>query len=472
MLARHGTFALLATVIACTAHHRDRPVSPVQSDGIIGRYDVAFDGKANLQIEAWFDRVDERLAVEAGAETFVEDVEVRSGDRWWPVARSGRFFSVPACHEGRCQLRYRFRLRDAARAIDEIESATEEGDALEAPPSTWLLAPVEASANARLRFHVTTPPDTTFRTGVFRSESAPNTWDIAFGDLWTSSYSVFGPLRVRALDERVELAIAPGTLAVSDEAIATWATNSIHAITDYFGRFPMPSALVIVVPSRGRWMGMGKTLSGGGGAIFVRVGERATAQALAKDWVLVHEMIHLALPSVPRGQEWAEEGLATYVEPFVRSRAGLTRPEDAWSGLVSGLPHGLPKEGDRGLDGTPTWGRTYWGGALFYLLADLEIRKRTKNAKGLADALRGVLARGNNTQRWSLEEVFRTGDASIGVPVLSELHRAMGASPHPVDLAELWAQLGVVSSKGSVTLDDRAPLAAVRRAIERRALGE
>jgi len=34
-------------------------------------------------------------------------------------------------------------------------------------------------------------------------------------------------------------------------------------------------------------------------------------------------------------------------------------------------------------------GPHYWGGALFCLQADLEVRKRTGNAKGLQDALRG-----------------------------------------------------------------------------------
>jgi hypothetical protein len=65
-----------------------------------------------------------------------------------------------------------------------------------------------------------------------------------------------------------------------------------------------------------------------------------------------------------------------------------------WRDLIEGLPHGLPRAGDRGLDFTPTWGRTYWGGAMYCLLADVEIRKRTGNRHGLQDALRGVLAGG------------------------------------------------------------------------------
>ena len=58
------------------------------------------------------------------------------------------------------------------------------------------------------------------------------------------------------------------------------------------------------------------------------------------------------------------------------------------------MPKGLPAAGDRGLDYTPTWGRTYWGGALFCLLADIDIRKRTSNRFGLQDALRAIVAAG------------------------------------------------------------------------------
>ena len=133
---------------------------------------------------------------------------------------------------------------------------------------------------------------------------------------------------------------------------------------------------------------------------------------------------------------------------------------------MSGLPNGLPRAGDRGLDRTPTWGRTYWGGALFYFLADLEIRKRTSNKLGLEHALGGILAAGgNNARRWSLEDAFAAGDRATGVPVLRELHAAMGTSPHPVELDALWRQLGIVSERGAVRFDDSAPLAAIRRAI-------
>lgn len=131
-----------------------------------------------------------------------------------------------------------------------------------------------------------------------------------------------------------------------------------------------------------------------------------TAAELASDWVLVvDEMIHLGFPSLERRHRWMEEGLATYLEPILRARGGLVPADELWNNFARMMPNGTPQKGDRGLDGTPTWGRIYWGGALFCFVADLEIRKATTNKKSLDDALRGILAAGgHNGVRWTPSE--------------------------------------------------------------------
>ena len=162
---------------------------------------------------------------------------------------------------------------------------------------------------------------------------------------------------------------------------------------------------------------------------------------------MTHEMVHLAFPSVAEQHHWIEEGLATYVEPVARVRAGeLTAPR-IWGDMLDGMPQGLPQAGDRGLDHTATWGRTYWGGALFCLLADIEIRERTNNRKGLEDALRGILDAGGSIEtEGELTQILDTADAAIGVSVMHPLYDRMKATPVPVDLANLWRQLGVKST--------------------------
>ena len=182
---------------------------------------------------------------------------------------------------------------------------------------------------------------------------------------------------------------------------------------------------------------------------------------------MTHEMVHLAFPSVPEKHHWIEEGIATYVEPIARVQAGILQPSKMWSDVVRDLPQGLPARGDQGLDVTHTWGRTYWGGALFCLMADVQIHQRTHNQKGLEDALRGILAAGGNvTEDWPLERALKAGDQATGTTVLEDLYRQMKDKPVSVDLASMWRELGIQRfQNGEVSFHDDAPLASVHKSI-------
>ncbi|MEI9898526.1 MAG: hypothetical protein WDN28_32895 [Chthoniobacter sp.] len=221
-----------------------------------------------------------------------------------------------------------------------------------------------------------------------------------------------------------------------------------------------------LTPGTGHTPEGGETFGWEGALIKISLGRDATAADLSDDWVLVHEMVHLALPNVPESHHWLEEGLATYVEPIARARAGQLTPARIWNEMVENFPQGEPEKGDRGLDRTPTWGRTYYGGALFCLRADIEIRRRTGNRRGLEHALRGILAAGGSIETsWSIDRIIAVGDAATGVPVLRELYDEMKDKPVRIDLPALWQQLGVRHQGHTVTFDDTAPLATVRKAI-------
>ena len=251
------------------------------------------------------------------------------------------------------------------------------------------------------------------------------------------------------------------------QLLLDWVTASARAVALYYGQYPVPRADLRISACPGRGVRSGRASGWREPRIVISAGVDNAVRDFAEDWMLTHEMIHLAFPSVADRHHWIEEGISVYVEPIARARAGLISAEDAWKDLVEGVPQGLPAPGDRGLDFTPTWGRTYWGGALFCLLADVEIRKRTKNARGLEDALRAILrAGGTITNEWSLQRAFEVGDHATGVTVLRELYEKLGAAPYAPDLAALWAELGIERRGGRVVFNDRAPLASVRDAID------
>jgi len=173
-------------------------------------------------------------------------------------------------------------------------------------------------------------------------------------------------------------------------------------------------------------------------------------------------MVHLAVPRVPRTQSWLHEGIATYVEMLARAQAGLIDASSVWRSWTRQMPLGQPRQNDRGLDHTPTWGRVYWGGAMFCLLADVRMRQRGSVARGLRQALQGVLAAGGDYRvAWPVERILATADAAVGLTTLSALYRELKDAPIATDLSALWRELGVDGEH----LRDDAPLAAVRRAI-------
>jgi hypothetical protein len=271
---------------------------------------------------------------------------------------------------------------------------------------------------------------------------------------------------VAAGSSKIDASLTGDALKVSDLQLKPWVQKAADAIVAYYGRFSVPHLTLQIRSFEGRGVRGGQTFSRYGGLIRIAVGTETTPEDLASDWMLTHEMVHLTFPNMQDEHHWIEEGIATYVEPIARIQAGQFSALRMWFELVRDMPKGLPQSGDEGLDRTHTWGRTYWGGALFCFLADVEIRKQTQNKKGLQDALRGILnAGGDMRYDWPIEKALQSGDRAAGVEVLTKLYEQMRDRPMPVDLDSLWKQLGIRVQNGTAQFNDDAPLARIREAI-------
>jgi hypothetical protein len=269
---------------------------------------------------------------------------------------------------------------------------------------------------------------------------------------------------------RIEVSLDDALPRLSQAQLKHWIQNAADAVVAYYGRFPVPRATLRIRAFDGSGVRGGQTFPMHGGFIRIAVGRETTPDDLDSDWMLTHEMVHLTFPSMSDEHHWIEEGIATYVEPIARVQAKQFDAPRMWLEVVRDLPKGLPQDGDQGLDHTHTWGRTYWGGALFCFLADLEIRKQTHNQKGLQDALRGILNSGGDMREdWELTKALEIGDRSIGVDVLLPLYRRMkdksDDKSDSMKLDSIWSQLGISSENGTVKFIDDAPLAAIRKSI-------
>ena len=146
----------------------------------------------------------------------------------------------------------------------------------------------------------------------------------------------------------IHVAFAPGDITLPKEKLLGWIRMSARAVTTYYGRFPVTSLRLLLVPVDGGRIRGGTTWGYRGAAIRIPLGRDSTEDVLQRDWVMVHEMVHTALPDMPDRYAWLSEGLAVYVEPVARVQAGDLPAREIWQAMMRDMPKGLPQAGDRG----------------------------------------------------------------------------------------------------------------------------
>ena len=192
----------------------------------------------------------------------------------------------------------------------------------------------------------------------------------------------------------ISLVFADGAPGLDRGAVRAWVHLAASALTTYFGHFPIREYGLLVIAQDGDHVGHATTFGFDGSATRVHVGRDASEAAYRSDWVLVHEMMHAALPNLPRRALWLQEGNATWLEPVARAQAGTLPIASVWTQAFRGMPHGEPAPDELGMDGTKRWGRLYWGGATFWLEAEIAIWEQSHGRKGLIDAMRAVALSG------------------------------------------------------------------------------
>jgi hypothetical protein len=304
---------------------------------------------------------------------------------------------------------------------------------------------------------VSTPPPASPKTDAAPTP-APPTWALTPDGVTVEGRTVHaGPGRLNV--------VIRGPAPVSERATVIWVQRAAQMLIGYFGRFSVPSLKVEV--RGGRWGDVGFGQHFGGRRLEIDAGQGTSIDDLETDWVMVHEMLHTAYPRLHGNHRWMREGLSTYLESMVRAEAGIHAEEDVWRRWVRQMPQGVPGRGDRGLVDERSWSSIYWGGALFWLIADVRLRVATDGKLSLKDALRPVLAAGGSGRvQWPVARALKISDEATGTTVLSDLYDEMGLRRASVDLDELFAKLGVRHRGGRLLgFDNDAPWAGLRRAM-------
>ncbi len=424
-------------------------------------YDLLYHAATRmLDIKAHFSGIEE-LETDRESLPFLRNLPMQG--------RAGKF-TLP-CKSG-CDIRYAFAFAEACKhPMDEALQCYDQVSL--SNPRLWLLRPPAYQGDPDVTLHFTTDGDANYGTGLFPKPGGPDTYMTRAGHLRDMPWTLFGKFQQKYFDipgARIHSAIIPAAYQATPDQVQVWVQRALAALVAFYGKFPVPHALIVVMP-RSEGAGPPGTSYGDGGAVsLIPLRLDWEEKDLERDWVMTHEMVHFAFPMVPQRQHWMEEGLATYVEPIARLRTGELQAEEVFHDMMLGMPKGLPQAGDHGLDNTPTWGRTYWGGALFALLADKEIRARSQGKLGLDDALRALVDDGGTMAvAWDFPKCLEAADKGTGMHVLRGLYAKMRDQPYPVDLDGMWKDLGVeLHEGGKVTFDDKAPLAFVRKGMSAR----
>lgn len=398
-----------------------------------------------------------------------------------PIRRQGASFLLD--DGAAADVTYRFNLDEVAYDHADIDVVYKAGRAWVVAGSTYLLRPHPAGDQVRVRVTVSVPEGSRFASGMHHDgdrhqltvgELRHATYGI-FGELVSETFELPGPL---ALDEalversaprsaRLEVVTLPGRLRTRPEVRARWIRDAAGAMVDFWRGFPVERACVVIIPTPGhRGVAHGKVVATGGATVAIHLGAEAQREDLYRDWILVHELFHLGFPSFLGEGKWLDEGLATYYEPIIRSRAGWRSPLATWGEFVNDMPQGIAALESSGVANAQSFKGIYWGGAILSLLADVEIRKRSNGARGLEDALRGVLARGGNaSQIWTLDDAIAAIDVHAGQPTLRPIADRYAFQGNPFDLSALLSSLGVSrddEAEHGVRLSADAPLSAIR----------
>lgn len=289
------------------------------------------------------------------------------------------------------------------------------------------------------------------------------------------SYAAFGRFRRSATTAHgvdIEAARLHGALAIDDEALLRWLAQGVRMVTESDGQFPAQRLAAVIVPMGGGSdpVSFGMVARGGGASVLLLVNSEADETALRRDWVLAHELSHLLLPFVEREAAWLSEGFATYYQELLRARAGVLSEREALSNIAESLRDAAREGGPNLIEEsarmhlTQRYRKVYWGGAAFWLNADVALRRRTDNQVTLDRVLSRLRAEGATEQAWRATELVARLDALAGVPVFSDELKALTARPFPAFEATLDA-LGAFGSGPEFAVDESAPRAVLRRAL-------
>lgn len=454
-------------------------VAPAAPAASLHHYRVTVDDTlTRFVVEACFDGpAPAQLVADDGAARFLQHMAVRDAASATVEVgnREATISGAPAnaCIDYTVQLEPRVRGRQTGgpetRRVD-ADLLTAFGD--------WLWRPPVLAGTDDVELTFDLPPGVAVSVPWQRVADSPRpAWRIGATPAdWpgVAAFGHFKPVPIDVAGVRVELALVGAASAAQDAFVRGWIERAVRGVATGYGRFPVTSLQVVVVPAgqHGRSPVPWAYVARGGGAavhLFVDLGRRP--QDIEADWSLTHELSHLFLPYVASGDAWLFEGLPSYLQQVLMARNGSISEEEAWRRLYQGFGRGAKvgeglslREASERIGRGGLYLRAYWGGAALMLAADLELRQRDP-ALSLDNALAGLRdCCADTSRRYSAEEILAAMDRATGTSVFSDLAARLVDRPQFPDYDRLFRTLDIDVLGGFPILND-GPGKALREGI-------
>lgn len=437
--------------------------------------DPAFTGvRVEVCFEAWMpDRLLTRLE---GAERYLRDLATSRGSV--RADQHGAEIRLAGGSLGDC-VSYRIDLAAAERDASG-RNLKRHGVDLLLTSGLWLWRPerMPADADAEIRFAL--PPGTAVSVPWRPMENADHPYTYRLGRTpfeWSDlmAFGRFEPLSVRVPGGTIRLAVLDARPAADVTGMSHWIQQASAAVTTLYGRFPLATSQVLVVPSgaQDEAVPWAQVLRGGAPAAHFFVDQHRPLDEYLEDWTAAHELSHMLLPYVARRDAWLSEGFASYYQNVLRARAGMLPEQTAWKKLFAGFARG--RKGTRGatlaeisrdMHRQGAYMRVYWSGAAIALLADVELRRRSAGRHSLDTAMQAIAECClPSDRRWRAREVFSLMDEATGDVVFAELYDRYVNSRQFPDVTSVADELGIADRRGRLRFSEDSDAVALRSAI-------
>lgn len=255
--------------------------------------------------------------------------------------------------------------------------------------------------------------------------------------------------------------------------IQRWLTTSAHAATLLTGSFPVQETTVKLFrydkgTSPVPWANTVRSHPEG---VNFYINTKLDIQAFNADWTAVHEFSHLHLPYLGISDRWLAEGFASYYQNVLMARANLQSDETAWKKLNAGFERGANDSNQdidlrrlsREMRERRGHMRIYWSGALFFLEADIILRRSGSSLDQVIKQFAECCRKSNHN--WNGKKLMQRFDEIVGQGLFIQMYDRYRKETSFPNHELILASIGVSQVAGTLHVDNAQPHAALRRGI-------